>query len=65
MLLCVNVTGVYTKNRNFRLYLSSKYGKKNPLVVADSNTYELPNCKDEKDLQRQTLLISLVHYTIQ
>ncbi|XP_061175416.1 DNA-directed primase/polymerase protein-like [Saccostrea echinata] len=31
--------GVYTKNRNFRLYLSSKFGKNNPLVVAPENEF--------------------------
>ncbi len=31
--------GVYTKNRNFRLYLSSKLGKANPLVLARDNQY--------------------------
>ncbi|XP_062611520.1 DNA-directed primase/polymerase protein-like [Saccostrea cucullata] len=31
--------GVYTKNRNFRLYLSSKFGKNNPLVVAQDNEF--------------------------
>ncbi len=32
-LIC-HYTGVYTKNRNFRLFLSSKMNKKNPLVSA-------------------------------
>ncbi|XP_053393469.1 DNA-directed primase/polymerase protein-like isoform X2 [Mercenaria mercenaria] len=32
-------TGVYTKNRNFRLFLASKLGKKNPLVVAAQNEF--------------------------
>ncbi|BFZ06279.1 hypothetical protein BsWGS_09318 [Bradybaena similaris] len=31
--------GVYTKNRNFRLYLSSKLNKSNPLVVASRNQF--------------------------
>ena len=29
---------VYTENRNFRLYLSEKYGKSNPLVVSKLDT---------------------------
>ncbi|GFO20328.1 DNA-directed primase/polymerase protein-like [Plakobranchus ocellatus] len=31
--------GVYTKNRNFRLYLSNKLNKNNPLVLASQNQY--------------------------
>ncbi|XP_021365336.1 DNA-directed primase/polymerase protein-like [Mizuhopecten yessoensis] len=31
--------GVYTKNRNFRLYLSCKLGKDNPLVLSPHNLY--------------------------
>ena len=31
--------GVYTKNRNFRLFLSSKFGKNVPLVVANNNSF--------------------------
>ncbi|XP_029650693.1 DNA-directed primase/polymerase protein-like [Octopus sinensis] len=31
--------GVYSKNRNFRLFLSSKLGKKNPFLVSDHNQY--------------------------
>ncbi|XP_076363943.1 DNA-directed primase/polymerase protein-like isoform X2 [Tachypleus tridentatus] len=31
--------GVYTKNRNFRLYLSTKMGKGAPLVLAPENQY--------------------------
>eukprot|EP00730_Choanoeca_flexa_P017805 TRINITY_DN8610_c0_g1_i2.p1 TRINITY_DN8610_c0_g1~~TRINITY_DN8610_c0_g1_i2.p1 ORF type:complete len:520 (+),score=104.42 TRINITY_DN8610_c0_g1_i2:132-1691(+) len=34
-------TGVYTKNRNFRLYLSSKRGKRNPLLLAKTSSYVL------------------------
>lgn len=33
---------VYTKNRNFRLFLASKFGKKVPLIIAKTNMY-LPN----------------------
>jgi hypothetical protein len=33
---------VYTKNRNFRLFLASKFEKKVPLIVSKSNKY-LPN----------------------
>ena len=31
--------GVYTKNRNFRLYLSAKYGKSEILTVSDNDIY--------------------------
>ncbi|CAC5409309.1 PRIMPOL [Mytilus coruscus] len=37
--------GVYTKNRNFRLYQSRKFGKSNPLVISEDNLYIPP--KDE------------------
>ncbi|XP_050392006.1 DNA-directed primase/polymerase protein [Patella vulgata] len=36
-------TGVYTKNRNFRLYLSNKLGKRNPLLLAKDNKYKARN----------------------
>jgi hypothetical protein len=43
-------TGVYTKNRNFRLYLSCKRGKENPLVLAPQCEFsaetEDPNSQD-------------------
>ena len=32
--------GVYTRNRNFRLFLSCKLGKNNPLVLAKENKYK-------------------------
>ena len=35
----LSFTGVYTKNRNFRLFMSSKLGKKSPLTVSDQNQY--------------------------
>ncbi|CAL4133719.1 unnamed protein product, partial [Meganyctiphanes norvegica] len=31
--------GVYTKNRNFRVYKSTKFGKKSPLVTAAENKF--------------------------
>ena len=40
--------GVYSKNRNFRLFLSSKFEKKNPLVIAETNQYS-PNGWDSQD----------------
>lgn len=38
--------GVYTKNRNFRLFMSSKLGKKNPLTVSDQNQHHLDKAAD-------------------
>ena len=35
----LDISGVYTKNRNFRLYLSSKLRKNNPLVLSEDNKY--------------------------
>ena len=34
--------GVYTKNRNFRVYKSSKFGKQRPLIKSTHNTYSPP-----------------------
>lgn len=38
-LLIYKKTGVYTKNRNFRLYKSSKVGKNAAFTVADDNEF--------------------------
>jgi hypothetical protein len=40
--------GVYTKNRNFRLFLSSKLGKDRPLVISDK-TGCLPDGTQARD----------------
>lgn len=39
---------VYTKNRNFRLFLASKFEKKVPLIVAKSNSH-IPKDYDHED----------------
>eukprot|EP01125_Pyxidicula_operculata_P000045 TRINITY_DN1005_c1_g3_i2.p1 TRINITY_DN1005_c1_g3~~TRINITY_DN1005_c1_g3_i2.p1 ORF type:complete len:530 (-),score=143.53 TRINITY_DN1005_c1_g3_i2:21-1610(-) len=39
--------GVYSRNRNFRLFKSTKLGKNRPLVISKSNTFQY---EDEKDL---------------
>ena len=39
----MRVAGVYTRNRNFRLYLSCKLGKNNPLLVAAENCFNPPS----------------------
>lgn len=44
-------TGVYTKNRNFRLFLSSKLGKMNPLVVTDQNKFRSQGVSEESKLE--------------
>lgn len=54
--------GVYTRNRNFRLYQSTKLGKNSPLIIAKENEY-IPDIKsgiyqDEKLFQDS--LITLV-----
>lgn len=44
--------GVYSKNRNFRLFLSTKFGQNFPLVIAKENEYlvnhESESCRDEQ-----------------
>lgn len=45
------IVGVYTKNRNFRLFLSSKLGKKNPLIVSEQNEYCSPGNTQESKLE--------------
>ncbi|XP_056264561.1 DNA-directed primase/polymerase protein [Pseudoliparis swirei] len=51
--------GVYTKNRNFRLYKSSKVGKNSAFTVADDNTF---THKHEKGISEEesVFLASLV-----
>ena len=53
--------GVYTKNRNFRLYLSKKLGKNNPLVLSSNNTYK-PHCTENQHhkAEKQLFLDSLI-----
>ncbi|KAL5018000.1 hypothetical protein ScPMuIL_003722 [Solemya velum] len=58
-------TGVYNKNRNFRLYLSNKLGKDNPLVCAESgHVGESMNCNglSEEDIFMKSLITN-VEYT--
>ena len=47
--------GVYTKNRNFRLYLSSKFGK-NALLKLDSSNCQQFSLKSDKDIFLKSLL---------
>ena len=47
--------GVYTKNRNFRLYLSSKYGKPAVLKVAESDLYTVQLTEARPDSSQRQL----------
>lgn len=52
-------TGVYTKNRNFRLYKSNKFGKSNPLILATENKYQ-PVPVGSDDYEKRIFLDSLI-----
>ncbi|GFR15755.1 hypothetical protein TNCT_546091 [Trichonephila clavata] len=54
--------GVYTKNRNFRMYLSTKYGKKAPLYLSEFNQYVPVLSASCKDLNEAIFYDSLVTY---
>ncbi|KAM3672351.1 DNA-directed primase/polymerase protein isoform X4 [Ammospiza nelsoni] len=51
--------GVYTKNRNFRLYKSSKAGKNVILKIAEDNKF-IPNCEKDVFLEEAYFLSSLI-----
>lgn len=54
-------TGVYTRNRNFRLYLARKLGKTATLMVASSNTFPLPDpARSMAEYDRQAFLACLL-----
>jgi hypothetical protein len=46
---------VYTKNRNFRIYKSTKYGKSSPLVSVDESNRSV----NEKDFFLKTLICNV------
>lgn len=52
-------TGVYTKNRNFRLYKSSKAGKRTAFAVAEDNTFHA-NPEKSSSAEESVFLASLV-----
>ncbi|KAL4240945.1 hypothetical protein ACF0H5_001728 [Mactra antiquata] len=57
-------TGVYTKNRNFRLFLSSKLGKNNPLTISEDNTYRPTQwIGDELKFNFFASLVANIEYT--
>ncbi|KAI7810523.1 DNA-directed primase/polymerase protein [Triplophysa rosa] len=51
--------GVYTKNRNFRLYKSSKLGKNAAFTVAEDNEY-VPNSSEHTIEEESLFLASLI-----
>ncbi|NXR65474.1 PRIPO protein, partial [Rhadina sibilatrix] len=51
--------GVYTKNRNFRMYRSSKAGKNVILKIAEDNKF-IPNCEKDVSLEEAYFLSSLI-----
>uniref|UniRef100_A0A7M4DVC7 DNA-directed primase/polymerase protein n=1 Tax=Crocodylus porosus TaxID=8502 RepID=A0A7M4DVC7_CROPO len=51
--------GVYTKNRNFRLYKSSKSGRHVTLEIAEDNKF-VPKLKENISIEEQYFLSSLV-----
>ncbi|XP_023342906.1 DNA-directed primase/polymerase protein [Eurytemora carolleeae] len=60
--------GVYTKNRNFRLYLSAKYGKSEILTVSANDIYTVKLLEENHhqhkfDLEKEIFFSSLVTYT--
>ena len=53
---------VYTKNRNFRLFLSSKFGKNVPLLTALSNSHKPLTDADWPCTDSSTFASSLISY---
>ncbi|NXM23591.1 PRIPO protein, partial [Oxyruncus cristatus] len=51
--------GVYTKNRNFRMYKSSKAGKNVILKIAEDNKF-IPSCEKDVSLEEAYFLSSLI-----
>ncbi|NXK92176.1 PRIPO protein, partial [Formicarius rufipectus] len=51
--------GVYTKNRNFRMYKSSKAGKNVILKIAEDNKF-IPTCEKNVSLEEAYFLSSLI-----
>uniref|UniRef100_A0A8C3JEW9 DNA-directed primase/polymerase protein n=1 Tax=Calidris pygmaea TaxID=425635 RepID=A0A8C3JEW9_9CHAR len=51
--------GVYTKNRNFRMYKSSKAGKNVILKIAEDNQF-VPHCEENVSLEEAYFLSSLI-----
>lgn len=58
--------GVYTKNRAFRLYRSSKFNRTECFVVASENQWKPSIERDSRrsadQIERETFLASLVYF---
>jgi hypothetical protein len=55
--------GVYTKNRHFRLYMSTKQSKNAPLVVSKENQYKPTNIRRQGESEDMHLFLdSLITY---
>ncbi|VDN56789.1 unnamed protein product [Dracunculus medinensis] len=52
--------GVYTRNRNFRLYLSSKIGKNNPLILSCRCDFYQPGTATKKQIFLDSLVVPSV-----
>ncbi|NXI23279.1 PRIPO protein, partial [Sterrhoptilus dennistouni] len=57
--LFVDLGKFYTKNRNFRMYKSSKAGKNVILKIAEDNKF-IPNCEKDVSLEEAYFLSSLI-----
>lgn len=57
--LISSTKGVYTKNRNFRLYKSSKLGKNAAFTVAEDNKY-FPKLVKQSTAEEHIFLASLI-----
>ncbi|KAL8597381.1 hypothetical protein ACOMHN_056144 [Nucella lapillus] len=57
---CFADLGVYTKNRNFRLYKSCKLGKTTAFSVSENSTYTVTTTADDAQRERQLFLASLI-----
>ncbi|PNF25482.1 hypothetical protein B7P43_G05931 [Cryptotermes secundus] len=54
---------VYTKNRHFRLYMSTKLNKNAPLIVSQENQYKpTTTCEKDESNDTQLFLDSLITY---
>ena len=55
-------TAVYTKNRHFRIYKSTKWGKQSNLEISDDSKYIPSSVHNDKELS--TFLDSLISYFV-
>ncbi|XP_076458233.1 DNA-directed primase/polymerase protein-like [Babylonia areolata] len=57
---CFADLGVYTKNRNFRLYKSCKLGKTTAFTIASGNTFTDKDTANETQRERDIFMASLI-----